>query len=187
MIPGGEVGMQLGTYTRLTVLLGIAAAAIGWLGMAGWMAAAVLMVSVGLHVAGNCIGTRMRDQTDQVIRRRIDRRGADPVPAALPLATPSRLERRESLGRTLPIAASIGAICGGAVGTSALLMLTAASPAGAVLGGLSSAVMGGFFGFLAASFVEVVRTCLREAIEAEKPPAAGNAPSTNSSRPTVGG
>lgn len=166
--------MQLGTYTRLTVLLGIAAAAIGWLGMAGWMAAAVLVASIGLHVAGNCIGTRMRDQTDDAIRRRAERRGSAPTTSALPLTSPSRLERRESLGRTLPVAAAVGAVCGGGLGATALLLLTSASPAGAALGGVSSGVIGGFFGFLAASFVEVVRTCVREAIEAEKQPSAAH-------------
>ena len=48
-------------------------------------------------------------------------------------------------------------------------MLTASSPAGALLGGLSSAVIGGLLGFLVASFVEVVRTAIQEAIAAEQP------------------
>ena len=59
-------------------------------------------------------------------------------------------------------------------------MLTASSHAGALLGGLSSAVIGGLLGFLVASFVEVVRTSIREAIAAEQPapprPAAGRSP-----------
>jgi hypothetical protein len=37
-----------------------------------------------------------------------------------------------------------------------------------VLGGLSSAVIGAIVGFLGASFVEIVRTSLREAIAAER-------------------
>ena len=161
--------MRLGTYTRLTVLLGVAAASAGWLGMAGWMAAAVLVASVGLHVAGNCIGTRMREQTDGAIRRRLHRAGSAPAPVPLPPVLPSRLVRREPLGKTLPVAAIVGAVCGATAGTTALVLLTAASPAGAALGGVSSGVIGGFFGFLAASFVEVLRTTLREAIEAERP------------------
>jgi hypothetical protein len=52
------------------------------------------------------------------------------------------------------------------------LSLTESSPAGAALGGVSSAVIGGLFGFLAASFVEILRTSLREAIAAERPAAA---------------
>jgi hypothetical protein len=48
------------------------------------------------------------------------------------------------------------------------MVATGASLAGAVLGGVSSAVIGGLGGFLAASFVEVIRTSLREAIAAER-------------------
>jgi hypothetical protein len=49
------------------------------------------------------------------------------------------------------------------------------SPAGALLGGVSSAVIGGFVGFLGASFVEIVRTSVREAIDAERQAAAPGA------------
>ena len=86
----------------------------------------------------------------------------------LPAARPTHLERRSSLGRLVPVSAGIGAACGGTVGMASLLAFTASSPAGAVLGGVSSAVMGGLFGFLGASFVEVVRTSLREAVAAER-------------------
>jgi hypothetical protein len=37
-----------------------------------------------------------------------------------------------------------------------------------VLGGVSSAVLGGIFGFLISSFVEILRTSVREALEAER-------------------
>jgi len=170
--------MQLGTYTRLTVLLGVAAAAVGWLGLAGWLAVVVLLASVGLHVAGNFVGTRLRDQTDGAIRRRRSRSGWPGDPVVVPAPEPSRLERRESLGRTVPVSATVGALCGGAVGTTALVVATRASPAGALIGGVSSAVIGALFGFLAAGFVEVVRTGLREAIEAEERAAGKTRPST---------
>ena len=114
--------MQLGTYTRLTVLLGVAAAAVGWLGLAGWLAVVVLLASIGLHVAGNFVGTRLRDQTDGAIQRRRSRGEPSLGVVAVPVAAPSRLERRESLGRTVPVSATVGAICGGAVGTTALLL-----------------------------------------------------------------
>jgi hypothetical protein len=68
----------------------------------------------------------------------------------------------------VPISAGIGAGCGGAAGTLCLLLLTQTSIAGALLGGVSSAVIGGFFGFLLASFVEILRTTIREAIAAEQ-------------------
>ncbi len=157
--------MPLVTYTWLAVVLGVACAAIGWLGIAGWMAAVVVVASLVAHVAGNAIGTRLREATDRALAagRRDDR----PEPAALPDATPAFLEVRTPLGRLVPVSAGIGAVCGGFAGSVALSLLTSASTAGAVLGGISSAVIGGLFGFLMASFVEIVRTSLREAIAAE--------------------
>ena len=152
------------TYSWLVVVVAVACAAIGWLGIAGWLALVVAAASVGMHVAGNAIGTRLRAATDSDLRRhrsRIER-------PALPSASPSLLERRSDMGRLVRISAGIGAACGGVAGTAALLVLAASSPAGAVLGGLSSAVIGAIVGFLGASFVEIVRTSLREAIAAER-------------------
>lgn len=157
------------TYSWLAVVLGVAGAAIGWLGLAGWIAAAVLIASVAMHVAGNAIGTRLRETADRDLSR-VQRRGG---PAArLPPPRPSRLEQRESLGRLVPVSAGIGAVCGGITGAIALASLTSSSLAGATLGGVSSAVIGGLIGFLGASFVEIVRTSLRDAIAAERSSAA---------------
>ena len=153
------------TYSWLAVVLGLACAAIGWLGLAGWMAAFVLAASVAMHVAGNAIGTRLRETTDRDMAR--FRRAAKDLPLPEPRG-PNPLEQRTSLGRLVPVSAGIGACCGGVAGATALAMLTSSSPAGALLGGVSSAVIGGFIGFLGASFVEIVRTSLREAIAAER-------------------
>jgi len=86
----------------------------------------------------------------------------------LPVAKPTQLERTGSLGRVVPVSAGIGAVCGAGIGTGALLAFTGSSWAGAALGGVSSAVIGGLLGFLAASFVEIIRTSLREALAAER-------------------
>ena len=155
--------MRLVTYSWLAVVIAVACAAIGWLGLAGWMAVLVLLASVGMHVAGNAIGTRLRESADRDVHRR-----ELPPQQPLPAARPTHLERRSSLGRLVPVSARIGAAFGGTAGMASLLAFTASSPAGAVLGGVSSAVMGGLFGFLGASFVEVVRTSLREAVAAER-------------------
>jgi hypothetical protein len=155
--------MRLVTYSWMVVVLGVACAAIGWLGLAGWLAVVVVAASVAMHVAGNAIGTSLRQATDERLER-VPFSSAQP----LPVRPPAHLERRTSLGRLVPVSASIGATCGGLAGTVALLSLASASVAGAVLGGLSSAIIGGLAGFLAASFVEIVRTSVREAIAAER-------------------
>lgn len=152
--------MRLVTYSWMTVVVAVVCAAVGWLGLAGWMAVVVVLASIAMHVAGNALGTRMREAAD---RERMTRR-ADIPPPAVPVApaVPSRLERRETLGRLVPVSAGIGAVIGGLAGAVMLAMFTRTSAAGAILGGASSAVIGGLFGFLAASFVEILRTSLRE-------------------------
>jgi hypothetical protein len=155
--------MRLATYSWLTVVLGVACAAVGWLGLPGWLALAVIAASVAMHMAGNAIGTSLRDATDRSLER-VPGTASPPLPPR----PPAHLERRTSLGRLVPVSACIGGVCGGLAGTVALLRLASASMAGAVLGGLSSAILGGLFGFLAASFVEIVRTSVGEAIAAER-------------------
>ncbi|MFM8826501.1 MAG: hypothetical protein ACKOFT_05425 [Actinomycetota bacterium] len=158
------------TYSWLAVVLAVSCAAIHWLGLAGWMAVVVLVASIGMHVAGNALGTRMREATDRDLAR-LRRRPQREITAAA-TARPSLLERRSGLGRLVPVSVAVGGLCGGVSGAACLFVLTSSSPAGALLGGVSSAVIGGFVGFLGASFVDIVRTSLREAIAAERPASA---------------
>jgi hypothetical protein len=155
--------MRFSTYAGIAVALGLACAAIGWLGLAGWLAVVVVAASIAMHVAGNAIGTGLRDEADRRLERVPGR-----LLTAVPRAAPSHLQRHTSLGRLVPVSAGIGAACGGVAGSAALAVFAAASVPGAVLGGLSSAVIGGLLGFLAASFVEIIRTSLREALAAER-------------------
>jgi hypothetical protein len=157
--------MQPVTFSWLVVVVAVACAAIGWLGIAGWIGVAVVVASVAMHVAGNAVGTTLREAADRDLAR-LRRRSA--APAAVPRPAPTRLERRQSLGRLVPVSAGIGAAVGGVSGAAALATLTSASLAGAALGGISSAVIGGLFGFLAASFVEIIRTSVGDAIAAER-------------------
>ena len=157
--------MRLTTYAWLATVLALACAAIGWLGLAGWLAVVVIAASIAMHVAGNAIGTSLRAHTDSRLER-VPRASTEP----LPQRPPAHLERRTSLGRLIPVSAGIGGACGGLAGTVALLSLPSVSAAGALLGGVSSAIIGGLVGFLLASFVEIVRTSVREAIAAERQP-----------------
>lgn len=167
--------MRLVTYSWLTVVIAVACAAIGWLGLAGWMALVVVLASIAMHVAGNAIGTRMQEAAD--IERAARPHAANSLPPPpIPTPSPTRLERRETLGRLVPVSAGIGATVGGLTGSMMLALLTRSSLPGAVLGGASSAVIGGLFGFLVASFVEILRSSLRDAIAAERPAAPSQFP-----------
>jgi hypothetical protein len=157
--------MRPATFTWLAVVIAVCCAAIEWLGIAGWIAAAVLVASVAMHVIGNALGTSLREATDRDLRRvRAVAAAAEPLPR--PRA--HRLEQRTSLGRLVPVSAGIGAACGGSAGATALVAWTSCTTAGAVLGGASAAVIGGLAGFLAASFVEILRVSLRESLAAER-------------------
>lgn len=154
--------MTIRTFSWLAVVVGVTMAAVSWLGIAGTLAILVGIACVAAHVAGNAIGTSMRDATDRESRSRTD--SVVMVPDRRP---PTLLERGESLGRLVPVSAGIGGLAGGVIGTACLVMFVGSSLPGAVLGGLSSAVIGGIGGFLIASFVEVVRSAFREADRAE--------------------
>ena len=161
--------MKLSTYTWLAVVVAVSVAAIGWLGLAGWLAVLVLLASIAMHVAGNAIGTRLRDDTD----RGLDAVGREPFQRSIvPEHSPTLLERSESLGRLVPVSAAIGGVAGGLMGGGALALLVKSSTAGTILGGVSSAVIGGILGFLLAGFVEIIRTSIADAIAAEKAAAA---------------
>ena len=132
------------TYSWLVVVVAVACAAIGWLGIAGWLALVVAAASVGMHVAGNAIGTRLRAATDSDLRRhrsRIER-------PALPSASPSLLERRSDMGRLVRISAGIGAACGGVAGTAALAWLLVAWVVAGVLTVLAALSYGELAGMM---------------------------------------
>ena len=58
--------------------------------------------------------------------------------------------------------------------------MTSSSFAGTLLGGFSSAVLGGIFGFLSASFIDILRTSIRESLDAERRSAEGQEEQENS-------
>lgn len=155
--------MNLRTFSWLVVVVGVCLAAAGWLGIGGTLAILVGIACVAAHVAGNAIGTSIRDATDRDMPSRSVHDVV--IPARKP---PTLLERGESLGRLVPVSSGIGGLLGGIIGTLCLVFLVGSSVPGAVLGGVSSAVIGGIGGFLLASFIEVIRTAFREADQAER-------------------
>jgi len=155
--------MRISTFFWLATGLAIAFAAINWLGLAGWLAAAVVAGSIAMHVAGNAIGTRLQGETDRdLARRRVSFKSAK-----IPTTSPTHLERHTRVGLLLPISITIGGVIGSSTGAISLLLLTSASLPGALLGGFSCGVLGGLFGFLVASFIDILRMSIREALEAE--------------------
>lgn len=122
-----------------------------------------LLVFCGLlivaHVAGNACGTHNTESAP---------------PRKSPLMTTARLglrlrttllRERHGPGWLVGLGIAVGALVGGLVGTTVLWFVYwgpfGAGPVG--VGGVSSAVVGGFLGFLVASFVEIGGRAWRQA------------------------
>jgi hypothetical protein len=123
----------------------------------GGGAAAMVVITFGAliaaHVVGNSLGTRLRDDVS---------REMNPRPAHLPQRVPStpvpidrRLHERTPIGRVILITTGGAAFTAAVLGGAALFLWTSAGPSGWLVGTLSSAVVGGFVGFLLASFLEM--------------------------------
>ena len=110
------------------------------------------------------LGTTLRQQASRAAALK---QGADEKPTvlrgeAISTIHPPRLAKRTRLGGSLLVIAALGAIAGGLLGG---VFLASADwqlihPAGIFLGALSSAVLGGFLGFLLSSFLSVSGSAL---------------------------
>jgi hypothetical protein len=118
---------------------------------------------VGLHVAGNAIGTSLR----QEVNRELAAERPQPVaPARERVATsPSRLRERTPLGWMVLLLTGVGAALGGSLGSLAYAYWTDVNTAGLIVGSISAAILGGFFGFLASSFSKIIFRAWRQALE----------------------
>jgi hypothetical protein len=117
------------------------------------------VVLVAAHVAGNACGTQRTGAAPQ-------RRAAlPPVARAIWEMRATRLRQHHGPGLSMFVGILLGAAAGGLVGTLALWGVYreqfGAGPVG--VGGVSSAVVGGFLGFLAASFLQVTKRAWQEA------------------------
>jgi hypothetical protein len=130
-----------------------------------WSIMIVLFLSlVVAHIFGNALGTQLRD-ANQRQPRPADR--AEPYDAASPpVPTAQRLREHTGISRKLLVFAALCALVGGTLGGCGLVFMLGeqASVAAIGLGIASSAVLGGFFGFLLSSFCVVFSRALGEAL-----------------------
>ncbi len=125
-----------------------------------------LVLCVIAHVAGNVIGTRLRELGSQPPAGDPISAGLDRVkPSAADFAPPTRLGQRQALGWPILIATLTG-ILAGAVGGAVWTLVSSRGPVGALhlgVGGLAFAVLGGIIAFAAFGFVQVGLAALRQA------------------------
>jgi hypothetical protein len=125
-----------------------------------WMAALGLVAALILaHVAGNAIGTRLRDEATQRTHEEqpLGEAAARIRAAPLPVAETTRLHERRPLGLSLLVMTGAGAVSGALLGrlTMAYGQWGVLSTADWVLGLTSCAVLGGLAGAAASSFFQM--------------------------------
>lgn len=138
-------------------------------GGAGLMAAATVAALIAAHVVGNALGTRLRDEVSPQFNPKPatpqHSDGIRSVPATL---GERRLRERTPLGRIIHITSGGAALVGAVLGGLALAIWTDATPVGWLVGTVSSAVMGAFFGFMLASFLEMTIRAWWQASEGQE-------------------
>jgi hypothetical protein len=163
----------LAVVTALCCLFAVMAA-VGLL----WSAAlALLLVLVLAHALGNSLGTKLRDQASRRIEVEHDARRRSVGRVAIEVVAPRQLTARAGLNRITLIMAVGGALVGGEVGGLGAMSLYPDAPLAAVgLGVVSAGVLGALAGFMASSFLSVVRQSLAEAHRGANPAAPSRAP-----------
>jgi hypothetical protein len=153
--------------TALCCLFAVMAAIGLWLSAVLALFLSLLMA----HVLGNSLGTRLRNETSRQIAVERGATSAAPVPIAWEVVAPKRLTQRTSLHRITLLMGIGGALVGGELGGVGFAAMYEQAPASAVaLGVVSAGVLGAFAGFLASSFLSVVRQALAEAHQGANTP-----------------
>jgi hypothetical protein len=163
-----------------TLLLLVAACAVllalrQWLPPMAILGLALLGVTIFLHVAGNCIGTRLRalgDRPDSIASDSSPRRLIRPEPHNFAPAT--HLGQRRSLGWIIVIATFAGIIAGGLGGG----FWTTFNSRGSVgisnvaIGVIAFATLGGIASFAVVGFTQVLLSAIWQAMKQPLPQSA---------------
>ena len=148
----------LRTMFLLITVLGLSFAVLETIGMAASFGLLLAVVLVALHVIGNALGTRLRDEASLDISE-FNHRNADyPITHhAVPLDTPhvvTGLNGHTRQGWVIYFAMVAGAVAGCFFGATFLLNSSNPSMRGLLVGAGSSGVVGALFGFLYGSFLK---------------------------------
>jgi hypothetical protein len=176
-----------GLFAAMAVLA-VLFAVMGTLGPVASAGFLLVLAVVGLHAAGNALGTSLRDSapTEGAEKFQAHRtaRARQQLAAAMP---PSRLYHRTSPGWIVWLATVLGCGVGGWLGVIELAPWFGPSAAGITVGAGSSAVLGAFFGFLSGSFLKMSLTAWWQAshvTDTRHTGNSGNAASANELRST---
>ncbi len=163
----GPPRFTLRTLLLIVTLAGCLFGVMSALGTMWSMGMLMILCLIFAHVAGNSLGTTLRDQaTRHAADERRERLLANPIALARPEApVPGQLTKSSRLNRVTLLMTAGGAIVGGAFGgTLSARLYPEAGIAALVLGVVSAAVLGGFVGFTVSAFISVARAALGEAL-----------------------
>jgi hypothetical protein len=159
---------QFGLRTMLAVvaILAVLFAVMSTIGPTASVGLLLTLAVIGLHVAGNALGTTLRDNapTEAIEQRAAHQPRAAALKRASAALPPSRLYHRTSLGWMIWVTTVLGCGVGGWFGATELAPWFGPSTAGLVVGAGSFAVLGAFFGFLSGSFLKMALTAWWQAI-----------------------
>ncbi|HEY2413724.1 MAG TPA: hypothetical protein VGI40_15850 [Pirellulaceae bacterium] len=138
-----------------------------WISPLAIAALAFLAVSIFCHVAGNAIGTRLRQIGDLP-----EPASSEPAPSTRrspkpqDFAPPTQLSRRSNLGWMIIVASSIG-VTTGAIGGGLWTFAAGhghVEPVNIIVGVIAFAFLGGIAAFATFGFVQVLGGAIRQAI-----------------------
>ena len=119
---------------------------------------------IGLHVAGNALGTTLRDNAPTESPEKFHAHRAAAAQTRVAALPPSRLYHRTSLGWIIWVTTLLGCAAGGWYGATELAPWFGPTTAGLAVGAGSSAVLGAFFGLLSGSFLKMALSAWWQAI-----------------------
>ncbi len=156
---------RLGTLLLLITLLCAMFAVMGIAGPIATFLLILLILSVIAHVAGNAIGTRLREVGTINARLDSETERAHRALQQGDYAPATRLGSRYSLGRPLIFLTIGGILLGGLFGATLFLMLyrQQATLFSISCGVVAMSALGGFLAFLSAGFLQVATTALWQA------------------------
>ena len=146
-------------------VLGVLFAAMTYLSSYAVLLFMLFILTVAAHVAGNAIGTQLRENGNRQPLSDLDamRRRRRPI-AATDFAPTSQLHHRSALGTPIIITTAVGSAAGAVLGGYGLTTLMETPTLLAILlGAVASAVLAGIGTFIASSFLQVASSALRQA------------------------
>ncbi len=153
---------RLSTLMWLIALLCAMFAMIAWVGPYGTLVLIVFVLAVIAHIAGNAIGTKLRENGDRPVAPE-DHRGPLKLPLNRPatkdeFAPTTQLSERKSLGLTNLIMTCLGIVLGASVGGFCLTLLNwdRITLPSLIFAVVACGVLGGIGGFATSSFVHVL-------------------------------